>query len=321
MRAGVARHSSRLAADPNDLSESKTDLKIGGRVLPVSNLGKVLYPKVGFTKGQVLDYYIRIAPVLLPHLKNRPVTLKRYPEGVNGFFFYEKKCPAHRPDWIDTAEVIGSESGATNFCLMNDLPALVWSAQLANLELHVTLAKAPNVERPTAMVFDLDPGPPADVLACAEVGLLLKSLLEHFDLESFIKTSGSKGLQLYVPINKPTSYDIVKPFALSLAERLEREHPKLIVSKMTKALRGGKVFIDWSQNSRHKTTVCVYSLRGKERPTVSTPVTWDEVQTALKKKKPELLVFESSDVLERVGRKGDLFESVLKLKQTIPRKI
>lgn len=301
------------------MEEGTAELRIGGHALHVSNLSKVLYPKTEFTKGQVIDYYIRIAPMLLPHLKNRPVTLKRYPEGVDKFFFYEKKCPTHRPRWVDTANVRSSENGATQFCLINDLASLVWSAQLANLELHTTLAKTPHLDRPTAMVFDLDPGAPADVLACAQTALDVKSLLGEFGLECFVKTSGSKGLQLYVPINKPATYEIIKSFARGIAEILERQQPKRVVSKMTKSLRGGKVFIDWSQNTRHKTTVCVYSLRGRDRPTVSTPVTWDEIKAALKAKDPARLVFEAPDVLNRVLKKGDLFEPVLQLKQTIPK--
>jgi bifunctional non-homologous end joining protein LigD len=307
-------------AEMIEAEAGKTDLRIGGRALQVSNLSKVLYPKTGFTKGQVIDYYIRVARVLLPHLKNRPVTLKRYPEGVDKFFFYEKKCPPHRPQWVSTADVPSSDKkDTTQYCLINDLATLVWSAQLANLELHTTLGKAPHVERPTAMVFDLDPGAPADVLACAQTALDVKSLLDQFRLKCFVKTSGSKGLQLYVPINKPTTYEIVKSFARGIAETMEKEHPDRVVSKMTKSLRAGKVFIDWSQNTQHKTTVCVYSLRGRERPTVSTPVTWDEVRAALKRKDASRLVFETSDVLDRVADKGDLFEPVLKLKQTIPK--
>src|SRR4030095_13010937 len=270
----------------------KVELEVAGRTLLVSNLEKVLYPEAGFTKAQVIDYYIRIAPVLLPHLKNRPITLKRYPDGVNGFFFYEKQCPSHRPKWIETASVSSErKEGHIDYCMMNDLPALVWAANLADLELHTFLHRAPAVSRPTALAFDLDPGAPADIVQCCEVALRLRELFDQLGLESFPKTSGSKGLQLYVPLNTATNYSKAKPFAHAIAERLEREDPKLIVSKMQKSLRQGKVLIDWSQNDDHKTTINVYSLRAKSQPTVSTPVTWKEVAECLKKRDARRLMF------------------------------
>lgn len=297
---------------------TKTELTVGKRKLTVSNLDKVLYPKAGFTKGQVIDYYIRIAPVLLPHLKDRPLTLKRYPEGVEGFFFYEKQCPAHRPDWVETAKVTGHQKRAEiDYCVMNDLAALVWVANLADLELHTFLHRAPKIERPTTLAFDLDPGAPADIVQCCEVALRLKELFDAWGLESFAKTSGSKGLQVYVPLNTATTYGQTKSFAQALALRLEREMPDKVVSRMQKNLRGGKVLVDWSQNDEHKTTICVYSLRAKEHPTASTPVTWEEVATAAKKKRP--LSFECSETLERVEKMGDLFAPVLKLKQKLPK--
>ena len=297
----------------------KTELNVAGRTLMVSNIDKVLYPEVGFTKGQVIDYYIRIAPVLLPHLKARPITLKRYPDGVEGFFFYEKQCPSHRPEWVKTTTVPSRrQEGKIDYCVMSDLPALVWAANLADLELHTFLHCAPAIERPTAMAFDLDPGPPADIVQCCQVALWLKEAFDGFGLQSFPKTSGSKGLQLYVPLNTATTYDKTKAFAHALAERLEREHPEQVVSRMLKTLRKGKVLIDWSQNDEHKTTVCVYSLRAKARPTVSTPVTWDEVKECLRKGKAELLVFTYEDALRRAEEHGDLFEPVLKLKQKMP---
>lgn len=295
-------------------------LQVGKRTLEVSNLDKVLYPAVGFTKGQVIDYYVRISPVLLPHLKDHPLTLKRYPNGVNAEFFYEKRCPSHRPDWVRTASVWSEGNNAyVDYCLANDLPTLVWAANLADLELHTSLSKCQTKERPTALVFDLDPGPPANIVECCTVALWLKEIFDAFKLQVFAKTSGSKGLQLYVPLNTPVSYEQTKPFAQALAQRLEREHPREVVSKMQKSLRSGKVFIDWSQNDAHKTTVCVYSLRAKERPTVSTPVTWEEVDAARKKKKAELLVFDSEAVLARVEKLGDLFQPVVKLKQKLPK--
>jgi bifunctional non-homologous end joining protein LigD len=298
----------------------KTELEVAGKTLLVSNLDKVLYPEVGFTKAQVIDYYIRIAPALLPHLKNRPITLKRYPDGVDGFFFYEKQCPSHRPKWLKTAQVPANrEEGHIDYCVMNDLPALVWAANLADLELHTFLHRSPAIHRPTAIAFDLDPGPPADIILCCKVALWLKAVFDELKLECFPKTSGSKGLQVYIPLNTPTTYEKTKSFAHALAEGLEREHSTVVVSRMQKVLRKGKVLIDWSQNDEHKTTVNVYSLRAKAQPTVSTPVTWKEVETAARKGDPNLLVFETEDVLRRVEKHGDLFAPVLNLKQRLPR--
>lgn len=297
----------------------KVELEVGDKTLTVSNLQKVLYPEVGFTKGQVIDYYIRIAPVLLPHLQNRPITLKRYPEGVDGFFFYEKQCPSHRPRWVKTTEVPSRrEDRKIDYCLMNDLPALVWAANLADLELHTFLHRAPRIERPTALAFDLDPGAPADIVQCCRVGLRVRAVFEALGLQSFPKTSGSKGLQIYVPLNTTTTYEKTKPFAHALAEMLERERPTEIVSRMQKALRKGKVLIDWSQNDEHKTTINVYSLRAKPAPTVSTPVTWEEVEAVAKSGRGERLVFDYAAVLKRVEKHGDLFAPVLSLKQKLP---
>ena len=298
----------------------KTELNVEGRTLLVSNLDKVLYPESGFTKAQVIDYYIRIAPVLLPHLKNRPITLKRYPDGVEGFFFYEKQCPSHRPKWLKTATVPSQrrEEKRIDYCVMNDLPALVWAANLADLELHTFLHRAPAITRPNALAFDLDPGPPADMVLCCQVGLWLKKILDELKLESFAKTSGSKGLQIFVPLNTTTTYAKTKAFALALAKRLEREHPDVVVSDMKKSLRKGRVLIDWSQNDDHKTTVSVYSLRAKARPTVSTPVAWDEVAACWKRKNPDHLTFDSEAALRRVKKHGDLFAPVLTLKQRLP---
>jgi bifunctional non-homologous end joining protein LigD len=295
----------------------KSQLKIGNRTIEVSNLNKVFYPKTGFTKGQVIDYYVRVSPFLLPHLKNRPISLKRYPEGVEGFFFYEKECPSHRPGWLDTADVPRSGGGEIHYCLINNLPALVWAANLADLELHVFLHRAPKIEQPTALVFDLDPGAPADILNCCEAALQLKALLEGSKLKSFVKTSGSKGLQVYAPLNLPISYEETKAFARAAAVQLETESPKSVVSNMQKSLRKGKVLVDWSQNDGHKTTVCVYSLRAKERPSVSTPVTWEEVETAFKKRDAKKLIFEPEQVLKRIEKNGDMFAPVLKLKQKL----
>lgn len=298
---------------------SETVVDIQGKRLKLSNLEKVLYPAVGFTKGQVIDYFVRISPVLLPHLKGRPLTLKRYPNGVNGMFFYEKNCPQHRPEWVQVAPVWSAGNNKwMNYCLAQDLPTLVWAANLADLELHTSLSLAKDVLRPTFIVFDLDPGEPANMVQCCQVGLWVRALFSQLGLESFAKTSGSKGLQIYVPLNTPVTYDDTKPFAHELARLLETQHRDLVVSDMKKALRVGKIFVDWSQNDDHKTTICVYSLRAKERPTVSTPVTWEEVENCLAKKDPKLLVFDSAQVLDRVQQYGDLFEPVLRLKQKLP---
>src|SRR6201993_4836654 len=299
----------------------KADLTVAGKKLPVSNLNKVLYPKVGFTKGQVIDYYIRIAPVLLPHLKDRPLTMKRYPNGVDKAFFYEKNCPTHRPSWVKTAKVWSEGNNRyMNYCLAQDLPTLVWAANLADLELHTSLAKKNDVAKPTMMVFDLDPGAPADIVQCCQVGLWLRDLLAKTKLKSFAKTSGSKGLQVYVPLNTAVTYDQTKDLSRALAQLLEGDHGNLVTSNMLKSVRKGKVFVDWSQNDEHKTTICVYSLRAREEPTVSTPVAWDEVENCLKKKKADLLKFRSDQALARVEKKSDLFESVETLKQKLPKK-
>jgi len=299
----------------------KAQLVVEGRKLSVSNLDKILYPKVGFTKGQVIDYYIRVAPVLLPHLKDRPLTMKRYPDGVEGEFFYEKNCPEHRPKWVQTARVWSeSNDRFMNYCLVQELPTLAWAANLADLELHTSLSRKNKIERPTMMVFDLDPGAPADIVQCCQVGLWLRDLLGQMKLKSFAKTSGSKGLQIYVPLNTAVTYDQTKNLSLALAQYLEREHADLVTSNMSKAVRKGKVFVDWSQNDEHKTTICVYSLRAREEPTVSTPVAWNEVENCLKKKKADLLRFRSDQVLARVEKRGDLFEPVEELKQKLPKK-
>jgi bifunctional non-homologous end joining protein LigD len=299
---------------------SEATLKLKNRSIPVSNLEKVFYPQSGFTKGQVIDYYIKVSPVLLPHLKDRALTLKRYPDGVAGGFFYEKRCPAYRPSWVETVPIWSDRHDAhVNYCMANDLPSIVWAANLGDLELHTLLAKGRNVGRPTMMVFDLDPGAPAGILDCAEVALWIEEYFDDVGLETFVKTSGSKGLQLYVPLNTAVTYDLTKPFARSVAERMEREHPDRVVSKMQKRLRVGKVLVDWSQNDRHKTTVCAYSLRAKEQPTVSAPLKWEEVRQALKKRDAESLSFLWDAVLERVDRYGDLFAPVLKLKQKLPK--
>ncbi|MDQ3199826.1 MAG: non-homologous end-joining DNA ligase [Verrucomicrobiota bacterium] len=299
----------------------KSQLVVEGRSLAVSNLDKVLWPKAGFTKGEMIHYYIQIAPVLLPHLKDRPLTMKRYPNGVENEFFYEKNCPTHRPKWVKTARV-WSEGNQRDmqYCLAQDLPTLVWAANLADIELHTSLSRKKDVARPTMMVFDLDPGAPADIVQCCQVGLWLRELLQGMKLKSWAKTSGSKGLQIYVPLNTAVTYEQTKELSHALAEHLEQAHPELVVSKMAKALRKGKIFVDWSQNDEHKTTICVYSLRAREQPTVSTPVTWEEIAEALKKKEAKKLVFRCDETLKRVAKMGDLFAEVDNLRQRLPRK-
>ncbi|MGB8579246.1 MAG: non-homologous end-joining DNA ligase [Candidatus Sulfotelmatobacter sp.] len=294
-------------------------IEVQGKQLKLSNLEKVLYPATGFTKQQVIDYYVRIAPAMLPHLAGRALTRKRYPDGVDAEFFYEKNAPQHRPDWVKTAPIWSEGNHRTvHYILADDLPTLVWLANLAAIELHPSLALAKDITCPTMMVFDLDPGPPANIVQCCQVGIWLREIFDHFGLQSFPKTSGSKGLQIYVPLNTPTTYESTKTFARALAQLLEQEHPKMVVSDMKKSLRTGKVFVDWSQNDEHKTTVAVYSLRAREHPTVSTPVSWNEVEHALAKKDANRLVFEAPQTVARVEKMGDLFAPALKLKQRLP---
>lgn len=302
---------------------SAVELEVEGRQLKLSNLDKVFYPQTGFTKGQVIDYYTRVAPALLPHLEGRPLTMKRYPNGVEGKFFYEKECPKHRPEWVRTKRITtrGSTKDRThvNFCLVDDLATLIWAANLADLEMHTSLSRAGDMPHPTTVAFDLDPGPGTSIVECCQIATWLQTIFEQLGIQGFPKTSGSKGLQVYVPLNSGATYTKTRAFALGLAELLERTHPELVVSNMKKELRKGKVLVDWSQNNQHKTTVCVYSLRAKARPTASTPVTWDEVATCLERGDPELLSFESTEVLERVERHGDLFAPVLALEQELPK--
>jgi bifunctional non-homologous end joining protein LigD len=295
------------------VAAKRQEVEIDGRRLSLSNLDKVLYPEAGFAKGHVIDYYTRVSPVLLPHLRGRALTLKRYPNGVDGGHFYEKQCPSHRPDWVATERI-----GDINFCMANDLPTLVWLANLADLELHTSLAVADSYDSPTVIAFDLDPGTPATIVECAEIALELRMIFRHLGMEAFPKTSGSKGMQVYVPLNTPTTYGVTRPFARGLAELLERRRPELVVSEMKKSLRGGKVFVDWSQNTSFKTTVNVYSLRARPQPTVSTPLLWEEVEAVTESRDPDDLAFTSAQVIERVAEHGDLFKGVLDLRQELP---
>jgi len=292
-----------------------TVVEIDGHQLKLSNLDKVLYPEVGFTKGEVIDYYARVAPVMLTHIAGRGTTLRRFPNGVDGQSFFEKRCPSHRPDWVDVALGPGDRGGPIGYCLLDDRAALVWAANLAALELHTPMARATDIESPTMVVFDLDPGPPAGMAECCEVALEIREALDHMGLALYPKTSGSKGLQLYLPLNTPHTHDHAAEFALALAQLMERHHGDRIVSNMKKELRKGKVLIDWSQNSRHKTTVCAYSLRARPRPTVSTPVTWDEVGAAAN---GAPLSFDAGEVLARVDELGDLFADTATLEQELP---
>jgi len=296
-------------------------VEVDGRELKLTNLDKVLYPAVGFTKGQMVDYYAKVAETMVPHLKGRAVTLRRFPEGVDDLdsAFFEKRCPKHRPKWVKTTNVrAGPNAGNIDFCVCDGRPTLIWMAQLAAIELHPSLSLGRAPTRPTVLAFDLDPGPPADIVDCCRVGLRLREMFGHFGVQSFPKTSGSKGMQVYVPLNKKTSYDVTKPFAKAIAQLMEKQTPDLVVSKMKKVEREGKVMVDWSQNHRSKTTIAVYSLRARERPTVSTPVTWEEVEQAADSGDGSHLVFEGCDVLERIEQHGDLFAPVLELEQELP---
>jgi bifunctional non-homologous end joining protein LigD len=302
------------------MASKKEPMRAGARTIQVSNLDKVFYPETGFTKGDILDYYKRVAPVLVPHLRDRPFTLKRYPDGVEGPFFYEKRCPPHAPEWVKTVAIERKRDGKIiNYCMLNDVASLLWAVNLGSLELHVSLSKAKKLGTPSAVVFDLDPDPDEGVLAAAEIALEIRKRLSRWDLESVVKTSGSKGLQLYVPLNTATTYDETGPFAHAIARMLEDEMPERVVSKMKKELRKGKVFIDWSQNDDHKTTAAVYSLRARPTPTASTPLRWQEVQKAVRSDDPEMLRLSSNQVLKRIDKHGDLFEPVRKMRQKLPK--
>jgi bifunctional non-homologous end joining protein LigD len=293
--------------------ETKVAVQVDGRTLTLTNLAKVLYPEAGFTKAEVLDYYQRAASLLLPHIAGRPLTLKRYPEGVDGQAFFQKHVTEHRPDWIRTARIPSDSSrgrGTTvTYLVVDDLPALIWAANLAGLELHVPQWRMPGIRRPDLLVFDLDPGAPANIVDCCRVAEDLRPLLQAEGFAPLAKTSGGKGLQLYAKISGVTS-EQASDQARAFAERLERDQPRRVVSRMTKVLRTGKVLIDWSQNNGSKTTIAPYSLRARQFPTVSTPVSWDEVESC---RRPQDLFFTAETVLDRVTRRGDLFAPLLGL--------
>jgi len=297
-------------------------VEVDGRELKLTNLDKVLYPKAGFSKGEMVDYYAKAAPVLVPHLAGRALTLRRFPEGVDDTeaAFFEKRCPKHRPEWVKTTRVVaGPRAGQIDYCVCEDRPTLVWMAQLAAIELHPSLSLGRKHERPTVVAFDLDPGPPAEILDCSRVALRLRELFDHLGLRCFVKTSGSKGMQLYAPLNTPVTYEETRPFAQAIAKLLAKQTPDEVIAKMgKKTLRKGKVFIDWYQNNERKTTIAVYSLRARERPTASTPLAWEEVEAAVDKEDAGSLVFEAGEVLDRIEKHGDLFAPVLELKQKLP---
>jgi len=303
------------------ITEDVSSITLEGRTVRLTRLSKLLYPEARFAKAHVIDYYLRVAPFLLPHFRNRPVTLKRFPDGVDGKSYYDKNAPSFTPKWVKTFPVPRRTGGPDiQYILINDRATLAWTANIAALELHPFLHRAPKIGTPTCIVFDLDPGPGADLLTCIEIAQMLRDHFAHQRLQCFPKVSGSKGLQLYVPLNTPTNYAATQAFARGTAQIIEREHPKLATSVMAKSQRSGKVFIDWSQNSDFKTTVGVYSLRAKrERPFVSMPVTWEELESAQRRRRINGLYFEPQAALERLERVGDLFAPVLSLKQKLPK--
>jgi bifunctional non-homologous end joining protein LigD len=298
---------------------SRTFVEMEGRRLSLSNLDKDLYPSYGFTKAQILEYYRGIAPFILPHLKDRALTLKRYPEGVEKDFFFEKRCPGHRPPWVKTAEVPQDNGEPMTVCLVNDLETLIWVENLASLELHVPLARAGSSQTPDSMVFDLDPGDPANILDCARVALILRDLLSRMGLASYVKTSGQKGLHVLVPLNrKETTFEDTKTFSKAVAEIMQKHYPDLVTAKMAKKDRTAKIFINWSQNDAKKTMICVYSLRARGNPFVSFPLEWRELENLVRLGDPERLHVLHSEALSRVEKKGDLFREVLVKEQKLP---
>ncbi|MEW6001301.1 MAG: non-homologous end-joining DNA ligase [Nitrospirota bacterium] len=298
---------------------SRKVVEIAGKRLSLSNLEKDLYPSYGFTKAHVLEYYRRISKFILPHLRDRALTLKRYPEGVEKDFFFEKRCPRHHPSWVKTAEVGRDEGEQMTVCLVNDLETLMWVENLASLELHVPLARAGSTETPDSMVFDLDPGDQANILNCVRVALILRDLLSNLRLTSYVKTSGKKGLHVYVPLNREkTTFEDTKKFSKAVARTVQKNYPELVTAKMSKEFRKAKVFINWSQNDSSKTMICVYSLRAREKPVVSFPLEWKELENLAGQDDPEKLQVMHSEAVSRAGKQGDLFREVLVKKQKLP---
>jgi len=289
--------------------------EIAGRSLKVTNLTKVLYPLVGFTKAQVIEYYAKIAPTMLAHIEDRGVTFRRWPDGVAADAFFNKRCPSHRPDWVGTCLGPGDRAGGIHYCKLDEVASLAWAANLAALEIHAPMARCSDLESPTMLVFDLDPGEPATIIECCQIALLIREVLDTVGLQSVAKTSGSKGMQLYIPLNTPHTHSHAADFALAVAQLLEKQHPARVTANMAKKERPKKIFIDWSQNSRHKTTIAPYSLRGKDRPTVSTPISWDEVSDGAD---GEPLSFEAFEVVDRVESIGDLFAEAVSVEQQLP---
>lgn len=297
------------------MAPAKTRVEVGGRTLALSNLDKVLYPAVGFTKAEVIRYYASVAEAMLTHVSGRGVTLRRWPDGVDGESFFEKRCPSHKPDWLPTAPGPGDRGGTIDYCCLDEPAALVWTANLAALEIHAPMARADDIESPTMVVFDLDPGAPADIVECAQVALRIRDVLATVDVHCWPKTSGSKGMQVYAPLNTTHTHDHAAQFARAVAQLLEKQTPKLVTSLMKKSVRTGRIFVDWSQNSRHKTTIAAYSLRAGPTPTASTPVTWDETSDCADGRP---LSFDANDVPARLDRLGDVFEPTATLQQVLP---
>ena len=297
----------------------KRAAEVTGKKLFLSNLEKDLYPSYGFTKAQIMEYYRRISPFLLPHLESRALTLKRFPEGVESEYFFEKRCPSHRPSWVATAEIIQDDGARMTACLVNDLNTLIWVENLASLELHVPLARAHSPDRADSMVFDLDPGEQANVLDCARLALILRDLLAQMHLACYVKTSGQKGLHVFVPLNRgETTFERTKRFSKTVAEVLQRNYPDLVTAKMAKEQRKNRVFINWAQNDASKTMICVYSLRAREKPTVSFPLGWKELEDLAGLGDPERFQVIHSEALTRAERDGDLFRDVLVKQQRLP---
>ena len=298
---------------------SRTFIEMAGRRLSLSNLEKDLYPSHGFTKAQILEYFRRIAPFILPHLRDRALTFKRYPEGVDKDFFYEKRCPSHRPPWVKTAEIPQDDGERMTVCVVNDLETLIWAENLASVELHVPLARVHSPRTPDFLVFDLDPGGPAGILECARVALIIRDLLSRMELASYVKTSGKKGLHVYVPLNRrATTFEDTKTFSKAVAGIMQKHYPNLVTARMAKKERNAKVFINWSQNDASKTMVCVYSLRAREKPIVSFPLEWRELENSAGPGDPERFQLTYSEALSRAEKKGDLFREVLVKEQKLP---
>src|SRR3954471_19715345 len=296
----------------------RTEVDVGGRRLAIAHLDRVVFPGTGTTKGEVLDYYVRVGDAILPHLHDRLLHMHRYPEGVDGPRFWQKGCPPARPAWMPTAPVWSRDKGAyIEYCVANELAAVLWAVNIGSIELHTSLHRRDELHRPTAIAFDLDPGPGAGLLECAEVALRVRALLGELGLRGWAKTSGGKGLQVYVPLDGTATYAETKPVARTVAEVLEAQTPDRVVSRMARSLRAGKVLVDWSQNTEHKSMVCAYSVRAKERPTVSTPLMWAEVEAAVDRRDAGALVFEMGALLDRFADHGDLFAPVLTERQPL----